>query len=80
MYLLRHDSIPPEGFADKTVMALLTSKETLLAVLSYGFSQPVSEDDLQRPWHDMRDLYRRLRVMCPLQVRLDSFFFEFDDE
>jgi ankyrin repeat protein len=76
MYLLRHNAISLEGFDDKTVIELLTSEETLLAVLSYGFNQPVSEDDLQRPWNDMRDLYRRLRVMCPLQVRLDSFFFE----
>ncbi len=63
-----------------TVLDLLGSNETLLALLSHGFNQPVSEGVLQRLSSRMRDLYCYLRELCPLQVDFDSLFFECDYE
>ena len=68
--------ITPEEFDDQFIFHLLKSKETMLALLAYGFNQPVSESVLQWLSSDMRDLYHRMHLLCPLQVDLDSLFFE----
>jgi ankyrin repeat protein len=68
MLLLRHNALKTEDSDYRNITSLLHSRDSMLAVLSYGFNPRVSEDDLQELTSDVRDLYRIARDMCPLQV------------
>jgi ankyrin repeat protein len=65
MFLLRHKALPVN---DSSITSLFRSQSSLLAVLSYGFNEHVSDYVLQELFSDVRDLYRSVRDMCPLQV------------
>ena len=73
MFFLRHNALTTERFDDRAIVSFFRSRESLLAVLAYGFNQYVSDNALQgRASDDVRDLFRVVRNLCSIQVIIMS--------
>jgi ankyrin repeat protein len=69
MPLLRHKALSTEEvFDDNTVAFFFASKQTLLAVLAYGLSQPISDKVPQWCPRSIQGAFRDACGLCALQV------------